>query len=819
MNNLTPAMQQYHRFKEQYKDCILMFRMGDFYEMFYDDAIAASRVLDITLTSRTVRDQKIPLAGVPYHSVDPYIAKFVKQGYKLAICEQVEDPKLAKGIVKRDVVRVITPGTFFGNSLENAANNYTISIFPNNERFGIAIADLSTGDFIARKAKNTEELFSALAVYPPSEMIVPNSLFVNKEFTKQLQQLAFTEGYYDTAFISENASAALKKHFKVESLEGFGLSNALAISAAGALLIYLKDTQKRELDFINRIRVIAPKKYMILDETTQKNLELTTNIIDHSKKCTLLAIIDKTKTAMGARLIKRWLTQPLMNIDAIKIRLDAVEELARKTIIRKDMQALLAKIQDIERLITKISYGNSTPRDLIALKNSARVLPLIKKELAKCNSKLFKILSELDTLEEAHNLIDKAIKDEPSALATEGNIIKKGYNPELDKLLDVKSNGKNYLRELESKEKAATGIKNLKVRYNKVFGYFIEVTKANTKLVPEHYIRKQTLVNSERYITEELKTHEDMILNAEEKTIELEKQLFEEAVKQIALYTPQTQDTAKKIAALDTICSLAQVAVDSCYTKPKVNQKSLISIEAGRHAVLEIATESFVPNSCALNNYEMMIITGPNMSGKSTYMRQVALIVILAQMGSFVPASKAEIGIVDRIFTRVGAHDDLVHGQSTFMVEMTETANILNNATSKSLIILDEIGRGTSTFDGVALAWSVAEHIYKKIKAKTLFATHYHVLNKLAASFENIKNFNIAVKEDEDEVIFLRKIVPGATDKSYGIHVAKLAGMPRDVVERAKEIQNKLEKEDEMLRKVKAKKDVTQMDLLDVVKY
>jgi DNA mismatch repair protein MutS len=819
MQSLTPAMQQYHRIKQQYKDCILMFRMGDFYEMFYDDAETASEVLDITLTKRTIRNTKIPLAGVPYHSVDPYIAKFVKKGYKLAICEQVEDPKLAKGVVKRDVVRIITPGTVLdSNSLDEKTNNYTMSIYCHGDKYGIAIADLSTGQFIATNAGSNEQLDNNLAMYAPSEILIPVSLLVNEQLIGRLRKTAFVNSLEDSSFDHQASLTSLREQLKVQNLEGFGLTDRLAINAAGALLSYLRDTQKNTLGFINKIRYLPISKYLILDETTLRNLEVTTNARTCTTKNTLLDVLDKSQTSMGSRLMRRWLQQPLLNLKVINARLDAVGELSNKTIIRKDIQSLLKKIADIERLISKISYGKCNARDLVALKNSVRILPLLKKELAKCSEKLIILLSKYDNLESAFELIDSAIKEEPSAIVTEGNMIRTGYNPELDQLRAVKSSGSGHISDLESKERAKTGIKSLRVKYNKVFGYFIEVTKANIALVPDSYIRKQTLVNSERFITEELKQHEEMILNAEERMIELEKQLFEDVVKQVSEKTGQIQDAARKIAAIDVLVSLAHVAVNNSYVKPEVDDKSSISLEMCRHPVLEKLEPEFIPNNCSLENYEMMLITGPNMAGKSTYMRQVALAVIMAQMGSYVPALKARIGIVDRIFTRVGAFDDLAQGQSTFMVEMTQTANILNNATNRSLVILDEIGRGTSTFDGVSLAWSVAEFIYKKLKCKTLFATHYHVLNKLADSFENIKNYNIAVKEDEDEVIFLRKIVAGGTDKSYGIHVAKLAGMPKEVIERAREIQQKLEAEDKIVRKLKAKKDMKQLSLTDISK-
>ncbi len=810
MVSLTPAMRQYKKIKDQYEDCILMFRIGDFYEMFYEDAKTASDVLDITLTSKNVRDMNIPLAGVPYHSVDPYIAELVNAGHKVAVCEQVEDPDKAKGLVKRDVVRVVTPGTVMENQALNAqSNNFTMSIYC-KENYGIALCDLSTGEFFATTAKDLDEIKNQIAVFSPKEFVVPETLLVNKKLKKILEE-GFLESFYDECFTIDNAKTVLEKHFKVETLESFGLAE-VAVQAAGGLLSYLKDTQKRSLEFITRIKSLKNKNYMILDEQTLRNLEILQNIRDGSAKATLLSVIDKTKNPMGARLLKKWIKKPLMDTEMIKRRLDSVEELTNKTIVRKDIVACINKIQDIERLVSKINYGNCNPRDLVSLKVSISVIPKLKTYTKKCTSGLTKKLHDMDPVNELFEFLSKAIKDEPAAVSNEGNIIRDGFNDELDELRDIKKNGKQYLRRLQQREREKTGIGNLKVKYNKVFGYFIEVTKSHLDKVPEDYQRKQTLVNSERYFTDELKEQENKILNAEDRIIELERELFDDAVSRVCGYTKRLQKVAQKIAILDVLCSLAEVSVNNSYSKPIVDKGTSIEISGGRHPFIEHSVDQFVPNDCFLQNSEMMIITGPNMSGKSTYMRQVALIVMMAQIGSFVPASEAKIGVVDRIFTRVGAYDDLVHGQSTFMVEMVETAKIVNNATNKSLIILDEIGRGTSTFDGVSIAWSVAEYIYNKIKAKTLFATHYHVLNKLEKSFENIHNYNIAVKDD-DEIVFLRKIVPGGTDKSYGIHVAKIAGMPADIVNRAKEIQKKLEEDDKMVRKIRARKDIKQTNL------
>ncbi|MBS1266327.1 MAG: Replication factor C small subunit [Candidatus Woesearchaeota archaeon] len=1256
MGKLTPAMQQYHKIKENYPDCILFFQMGDFYEMFYEDAKIASEILEITLTKRNVRNKKIPLAGIPMHSAESYIAKFVKNNYKLAICEQIQDASEAKGIVKRAVVRVISPGTVMENSaLESKANNYILSIFCKGEDYGLALVDITTGEFLTTKTQN---LLDFITIYSPAEIIVPESLCVNKALQKELEKKAFLEQHPDSAFSKNNSSEILKKHLKVQTLAGYGLKEPLSIRAAGGLLSYLKQTQKTTLQYINKVKTISQKDYLVLDETTIKNLELIKNIRGE-KKGSLLWVIDKTKTSMGTRLIKKWLLHPLLKSKKINARQDAVKTLMNQTIVRKDLQSLLSKISDIERLISRVNFGNCNARDLISLKNSVKIIPSLKKQTRKCSSNLLKELSEMKDLSDLSDLIQNSIKEEPSAVISEGNLIKKAYNKELDQIREIRTDGKQFLRKLQKQEREKTGIKNLKVKFNKVFGYFIEVTKSNIESVPDHYVRKQTLVNSERYFTQELKEKEEQILNAEENMIQKEKELFLQIVEKVKKHTKKVQTAAFKIAVLDCLCSLAHISTNNNYYKPKITEQLSLEIEAGRHPVLELQSD-FVPNNCEMTASEMMIITGPNMAGKcvtgesivytdsgmipikqfkppnltigkylpldikikgrfgtertshlyydghqktirittkfgyyiegtanhpilvrtaegdeifkklgqiqkkdkiiinrkidmwgtlikipkkvfeqvrednyngrvkqyklpkkldkdlaylfglligdgtltyknytiftnkdkqlirefsmivndkfgysvkskknkmdhyvsskqirlfldkvglkkwnslskevpvcilhaprelvasfvqglfdadggatkrygnvsfstssktlayqihlvllnfgiisslkkrktsvnpsyrisiygenaikfhkrigfrlkrkknlsknaskirmsnygipymkhllkiiqkrivsksnkkvalkkikkinsifytylpnnrnisyhklielieyceengvgckelfelkenyyfydsiekiehnntlskvydfsvpkshsftanglinhnSTYMRQVALIIILAQMGSFVPASKAQIGLTDRIFTRVGAFDDLTHGQSTFMVEMRETANIVNNATAKSFIILDEIGRGTSTFDGVSIAWSVAEYIYKNLKAKTMFATHYHILNKLANSFENINNYNIAIKEKDNDIIFLRKIVPGGTDKSYGVHVAKLAGMPREIIRRAKKIQTKLEKEDEMIKKIKANKDIKQTSLTDL---
>ena len=815
---ITPAMQQYFRIKGQYEDCIVMFRMGDFYEMFFEDAKLASKVLDITLTSRGEYDgKKIPLAGIPYHALEPYLAKFVKASYKVAICEQVEDPKLAKGVVKREVVRVITPGAVIENELLNEkSNNYLMALTLRGDRIGLALADISTAEFLTTEL-HRRELRTLLAQFSPAEIIVPLSLGVDKELFAELGDASYLSPLEDAQFAGERAEGVLREHFKVASLDGFGLANRdLAVSAAGALLTYLVDTQKQNLDFLNTLRYFSTKEFMVLDEVTLSNLEVLRNIRDGSLKGTLLEVLDRTRTAMGARLLRKWLCQPLMDIAGIHARSDAVEELTKKALVRGELATLLKRAADIERLQSKVMVGRAKPRDLAALRDTLILLPAIKQELVKCVSAKLNSLASFDTLEPLAKLLRSAVKAEPATTLLDGGVIREGYNGELDELREAKSKGKVLLKELEQREKDTHGIRNLRVRYNRILGYYIEVSKSNLLKVPEHYIRKQTLTNGERYFTEELKQLESKVLHAEERIVRLEQRLFEELVAKIAENISQVQDVGHMLSQVDVFCSFAEAALRNRYVKPVLDDSQQLDIRAGRHPVVERHNNEFIPNDCVLDASEMVILTGPNMAGKSTYMRQIALICLMAQIGSFVPAESATLGLVDRIFTRVGAFDDLAHGQSTFMVEMSQTANILHHATARSLIILDEIGRGTSTFDGVSIAWSVAEYIYNHLKAKTLFATHYHVLNKLADKFERVRNFHILVKDEGGRIVFLRKIIEGGTDKSYGIHVAKLAGMPHEVIERARQIQDKLTAEDKMLRKLNVKTHEKQKSLLDM---
>ncbi len=802
---LTPAMQQFVEVKKQYSDCIIMFRMGDFYEMFYEDAKVAARELEITLTSRGKGDSKAPLAGIPYHALDNYLGRFVKKGYKVAICEQLEDPKKAKGIVKRGVIRVVTPGTMVDASmLEPSSNNFIMALYPRLDEYGIALVELSTGEFIVTEVDNENKLINEITRFNPSEILIPESVMVNKELVSKLK--GFVNSYNDHYFTNSIAYSNLVNHFNVSSLHGFGIEDKkLGISAAGALLNYLKETQKTSLSYINKIKLYVTSSFMVLDASTMRNLELLTNIKENSPRGSLFSVLDKTKTSMGTRLLKKFLLQPLLDKSEINSRLDCVEELFNDTMLRAELIDILKEIGDIERLISRVMYGNANARDLIGLKNSLLQIPKIKKLL---EGKLNKKIREMPSLNEVVSLISSSIKDEPSLILREGNLIKKGYNSELDSIRSIAFNTKDWIIAFEEKERVKTGIKTLKVGFNKVFGYYITVSHANKGLVPAYYVRKQTLVNAERYITPELKEKEDIILNAEDKIHALEYELFMEVVKQVSEYFEDVRKSASSIAELDVFVSLSIVAVENNYVKPVLNDAEVIELRGCRHPVVETLTESFVPNDFYLtNDNRLLIITGPNMSGKSTAMRQVALVQLLTQLGSFVPCSYANVCLADRIFTRVGAYDDLTMGQSTFMVEMIETANILNNASSRSLIILDEIGRGTSTFDGISIAWAVAEYIHSNIKAKTLFATHYHQLNNLASKFPSIKNYNIAVNETDDDIVFLRKLVSGGTNKSYGIQVAKLAGVPSSVISRSKVIMDKLEGSDKIVERVSQKEE------------
>jgi DNA mismatch repair protein MutS len=800
-SKLTPAMKQFYEAKQQYPDCLIMFRMGDFYEMFYEDARKASEILEITLTSRGKGEKKAPLAGIPFHALEPYLGKLVKAGVKVAICEQLEDPKKAKGIVKRGVVRVVTPGTVIEDSaLDSKTNNYIMSLYTKEDKFAVAICDVSTGEFLVCDCNDFDKLVNEIVKFNPSECVVPLTLQVNKSLLNKVKKFGCFVNYYDDKyFIAAKAEKTLQEQFETNyALDG------LVLSAAGALVSYLHDTQMVALKHINKIKRISTTDSMILDSASIRNLEIFRNIRDGSSRGTLLSVLDNTSSSMGSRRLKKWIREPLMNVNLINERLLGVKALFDSSAVREEVVALLKQITDIERLITRVNYGTCNPRDVVSLRTSLSLVPKINVAL-DVNSSLLLKLKEFGNVNQVVELLNFSLKDECPVSVREGGFIRDGYSAELDELRNISVNGKGYLADLEAREREKTGIKNLKISFNRVFGYFIEVTKSQLSLVPDNYIRKQTQANSERYITEELKVQEDKILGAQEKINILEYDLFLKLIEKLKQFTTLVQSVADKVADIDVLCSLAKGAMNNNYVMPIVNEGVEIVLDSARHPVIEQET-NFVSNDVDLSLSEMMIITGPNMSGKSTFLRQVALITLMAQIGSFVPCNSAKISVVDRIFTRVGAYDDLASGQSTFMVEMSETASILNNATAKSLIIIDELGRGTSTFDGVSIAWSVAEYIYNNIKAKTLMATHYHIMNKLSENFERIKNYNVAVKESSGDVVFLHKIIEGGTDKSYGVHVAKLAGMPKDVVERAKAIQSKLEEEDEMVKKIKAKK-------------
>ena len=803
-NELTPMMKQYMQTKEEYKDCILFYRLGDFYEMFFDDALTASKELEITLTGKNCGlEERAPMCGIPYHAVDSYLNRLVSKGYKVAICEQVEDPKTAKGIVKREVIRVVTPGTNLDTQgLDETKNNYIMCIVYMADRYGLSVADVTTGEYLVTELDSQTKLMDELYKFMPSEIVCNEAFYMSgldlDDLKNRLHMAIYSleAWYFDDALCRET----LQEHFKVASLEGIGLSDyECGMIASGALLKYLEETQKNSLSHMSRLTRYATGNYMVLDSATRRNLELVETLREKQKRGSLLWVLDKTKTAMGARTLRKYVEQPLIDKKSIVKRLDAVAELKDNAICREEIREYLNPVYDLERLVGKITYQSANPRDLIAFQSSLSMLPSVKCILKDMESDLLKeIYEELDPLEELCDLVGRAIQEEPPLAMKEGGIIKDGYNEEVDRLRKAKSEGKNWLADLETKEREKTGIKNLRIRYNKVFGYYLEVTNSFKDLVPDYYTRKQTLANAERYIIPELKELEDTILGAEDKLCALEYELYCEARNTIAAELTRIQRTAKAVAKLDVIASLALVAERNNYVRPKINEKGVIDIRDGRHPVVEkmIPNDMFIANDTYLDDKKqrISIITGPNMAGKSTYMRQAALIVLMAQLGSFVPASSANIGLVDRIFTRVGASDDLASGQSTFMVEMNEVANILRNATSKSLLILDEIGRGTSTFDGLSIAWAVVEYISnsKLLGAKTLFATHYHELTELEGKISNVNNYCIAVKEKGDDIVFLRKIVKGGADKSYGIQVAKLAGVPDPVINRAKEIVEEL---------------------------
>lgn len=799
MASLTPMMQQYLQLKEHYKDCLLFFRLGDFYEMFFDDAVLASRELELTLTGRDCGlDERAPMCGVPYHAADTYIARLVEKGYKVAICEQLEDPALAKGLVDRGVVRIITPGTVTdGSMLDEKKNNYLLCAYVKDDVGGIAFVDISTGQCCITQLQ-ASGLIDEIARVQPAEMMANGAFFEQPNILKAVQRRLEINPSKCYAEFSDAAEAyeVVKGHISADALAAVSIDEMpQAVCALASLISYLVDTQKTALANIGQVQVYHVQQYMILDTATRRNLELCETMRSKSRRGSLLWVLDHTSTAMGGRMLKAWIEQPLLSIDALEKRQQAVEALVNDPLWKDDIKAALSGIYDIERLMSKAVYGSINARDLIALKQSLGKLPQLKGLISAADAVRLQLLAQrIDTMEDIYELIDRAIADDPPLSVKDGDIIKDRYDPMVDELRDISRNGRQWISRLEQQERDKTGIKSLKVGYNKVFGYYIEVTKSYYDMVPSHYIRKQTLANAERYITPELKDMEDKILGASERLMALEYQIFTSVRDTVVGHIRRIQDTAAAIAELDCLCSLADAAIENHYTKPVLNNSDSIVIKNGRHPVVEkvLPSHTFVPNDTLLDNGDNMVcvITGPNMAGKSTYMRQVALIVLMAQVGSFVPADAAEIGIVDRIFTRVGASDDLSTGQSTFMVEMTEVAHILHNATPRSLLVLDEIGRGTSTFDGLSIAWAVIEHVAdpKRLGAKTLFATHYHELTELEGRLKGVKNYYIAVREQGDDIIFLRKIMRGGSGRSFGIQVARLAGLPQDVIDRAKEI-------------------------------
>ena len=822
----TPLMTQYFKIKQQHPDTILLFRVGDFFETFEEDAKIASKVLGITLTKRSNgAAEDVPLAGFPHHAIDAYLPKLVRAGYRVAVCEQMENPKFAKGIVKREVIEVVTPGvTLSDKLLDHKKNNYVVAVFIKNDIAGLSFSDISTGEFYVYESK-VEQLSEQIQLINPSEILYQKrdkDLLV-KIISKINPEIRLTK-IEDWIFNFDYTNELLLNHFKTVTLKGFGIEQLEnGIVAAGIVLHYLQETQRVNLSHLNKISVYNPSDYMILDYSTKRNLEIITSMQEGTREGSLISILDKTQTAMGGRLLKKWISAPLRDVNAIQQRLNAVENLTNEKLLRKELINHLKEIGDLERLISKVCTGRANPREIVAVKTSLRKIPEVKELLNKFSDNTLKKIGEsLKDLKQLAEKISEAIIDSPPASLTEGGIIKSGFSPELDELREIAFHGKEWITNLQQKERERTGIPSLKVGFNNVFGYYIDISNAHKSKVPENYIRKQTLVNSERYITPELKTFEEKILNAEEKIGELEYQLFNEIRNLVALEAEAIQTNARMIAMLDVFLSFAECAEDYNYVKPEVNDEDEIEILQGRHPVVERILspgEKFTPNDCKLNNTDQQIIllTGPNMAGKSVYLRQVGLIVLLAQIGSFVPASKAKIGIVDRIFTRVGASDNITAGESTFLVEMQEAANILNNATSKSLVLLDEIGRGTSTFDGISIAWAITEYLHENplVAAKTLFATHYHELNEMAELFPRIKNYKVEVREYDDKVIFLHRVNPGKADHSYGIQVAMMAGLPVFVTNRAKEILNNLESKEltpyevkkERLKKLKSETD------------
>ena len=808
INDVTPMMQHYIKMKAEYKDAILFYRLGDFYEMFFEDAKIVSRELELTLTGKNCGlPERAPMCGVPFHAADSYINRLVNKGYKVAICEQLEDPKDAKGIVKRGVIRVVTPGTNIdAASLDETKNNYLMSVVFVSDRFGIAISDVSTGDFYVTEESSLRSFLNEMNKYKPTEIICNEAFQISGIDMDELRDhrhisVSVLDNYY---FEEDLAKRLLTKHFKVSSLKSLDLEDeALGTVAAGATFQYLKETQKSDLNTITHIEVYRDSNYMMIDSSSRRNLELTETLRDKEKRGSLLWVLDHTQTAMGARRLRSDIEQPLRNKEDIEARLDAVEDLLTSVADREEIREYLGPVYDLERLMTRISYKTANPRDLVAFRNSIQVLPGIKQVLENFSSaKIRGINDQLDPLSDLYQLVESAIAEEPPISVHDGGILREGYRADVDELRSMRTNGKTWLANLEETEREKTGIKNLRIRYNKVFGYFIEVTNSYKELVPDRYIRKQTLTNAERFYTDELKEMEDKILGSEDRLTHLENQIYFEILSEISSQVERIQKTAKALSQLDVLISLAITAEKNHYCRPRINENGTLKIEKGRHPVVEkmIPAGTFIDNDTILDNKDnrMAIITGPNMAGKSTYMRQTALIVLMAQIGSFVPAKSANISIVDRIFTRVGASDDLASGQSTFMVEMNEVANILMNATKDSLLILDEIGRGTSTFDGLSIAWAVVEYVSnpKLIGAKTLFATHYHELTELEGKLPGVHNYCSAVKEGNDGIVFLRKIVTGGADRSYGIEVAKLAGLPEAVIDRATELQEQLANND-----------------------
>ena len=801
---LSPMMQEYCKTKETYKDCILFYRLGDFYEMFFDDALLVSKELELTLTGKDCGlEERAPMCGIPFHAAETYIKRLIERGHKVAICEQVEDPKKAKGLVKREVIRVVTPGTTLdATSLDESKNNYLMSIVSMEDHFGCAIADITTGDCFLTEVDKPQKLLDEINKFVPAEIICNDAFFMSGIDTDDLKDrlriciFPLDNWYFDDGLCQRT----LKEHFHVNTLEGLGIQDYdSGVIAAGALFQYLNETQKTALSHMASIRPYSADKFMLIDSSSRRNLELVETLREKQKRGSLLWVLDKTRTAMGARTLRGYVEQPLIDAAEIRERLTAVEELTQKPMLRDEIREYLNPIYDLERLISRISYQSANPRDMVAFASSLAMIPFIRQILGEFKAPILqKIYEDMDPLEDVTDLIRRAIVDEPPLAQKDGGIIREGYHADVDKYRRSRTDGKKWLAELEAREKERTGIKSLKIKYSRVFGYSLEVTNSFKDQVPDNYVRKQTLTNAERYITQELKELEDLILGAEDRLYALEYELFADVRDKVGQEVLRIQKTAKAVAALDVFASLALVAEKNNFVRPKINETGVLDIKGGRHPVVEqmIENDMFISNDTYLDNQKkrVSIITGPNMAGKSTYMRQTALIVLMAQIGSFVPAEKANIGIVDRIFTRVGASDDLASGQSTFMVEMTEVANILRNATSKSLLILDEIGRGTSTFDGLAIAWAVIEHISntRLCGAKTLFATHYHELTELEGKIPGVNNYCIAVKEKGDDIVFLRKIVKGGADKSYGIQVAKLAGVPDSVINRAKELVEEL---------------------------